>query len=59
MLTAEQAKIRFERTMTLLRDADAAFTADAIYSLSDLDGDQLDHLPRRLAGPIRSNAAAT
>jgi HEAT repeat protein len=42
MLTAEQAHLRFQRTVTLLRDAEASFTAEAIYSLSDLAGEHLE-----------------
>ena len=42
MLTAEQAHLRFQRTVALLRDPEASFTADAIYSLSDLTGEHLD-----------------
>lgn len=41
MLTAEQAQLRFERTLALLRDQSASFTAEAIYSLSDLAGEHL------------------
>jgi HEAT repeat protein len=42
MLTAEQAQLRFQRTVTLLRDPEAPFTAEAIYSLSDLTGEHLE-----------------
>ncbi len=42
MLTAEQANLRFQRTINLLRDPEASFTADAIYSLSDLTGEHLE-----------------
>jgi HEAT repeat protein len=42
MLTAEQANLRFQRTVALLRDPEASFTADAIYSLSDLTGEHLE-----------------
>ena len=34
----EERNARFQRTITLLRDPDASFTAEAIYTLSDLDG---------------------
>jgi len=33
---------KFQRTLTLLRNPAASFTAEAIYSLSDLDGERLD-----------------
>ena len=42
MLTAEQVNLRFQRTVALLRDPEASFTADAIYSLSDLTGEHLE-----------------
>jgi hypothetical protein len=42
MLTVEQANLRFQRTITLLRDPEASFTAEAIYSLSDLAGAHLE-----------------
>jgi HEAT repeat protein len=42
MLTAEQVNLRFQRTVALLRDPKASFTADAIYSLSDLTDEHLD-----------------
>jgi HEAT repeat protein len=32
---------KFQRTLTLLRNPEASFTAEAIYSLSDLDGERL------------------
>jgi HEAT repeat protein len=41
MLTAEQAQLRFERTLSVLRDLEAPFTAEAIYSLTDLAGEHL------------------
>lgn len=41
MATQQNTANKFERTLTLLRDPDASFTAEAIYSLSDLDGEQL------------------
>ncbi|MCZ7538601.1 MAG: HEAT repeat domain-containing protein [Anaerolineae bacterium] len=34
----EERHARFQRTVALLRDPDASFTAEAIYMLSDLDG---------------------
>ncbi|MBN1202395.1 MAG: HEAT repeat domain-containing protein [Anaerolineae bacterium] len=38
---------QFGRTLDLLRDPDAPFTAEAIYSLSDLAGERLDALRAR------------
>ncbi len=39
---AEQANVIFQRTIELLREPEAAFTAEAIYSLSDMHGEHLD-----------------
>lgn len=41
-LTDDKAAARFERAMSTLRNADEAFTADTIYSLTDLAGERLD-----------------
>ncbi|WP_119072211.1 HEAT repeat domain-containing protein [Aggregatilinea lenta] len=42
MVTKQTTTSKFGRTLNLLRDPDASFTAEAIYSLSDLDGAQWD-----------------
>ncbi len=34
--------VKFQRALTILRDPDASFTAEAIYGLSDLAGENLD-----------------
>lgn len=40
-INEEERSARFQRTVALLRDPDASFTAEAIYALSDLDGAHL------------------
>lgn len=42
MVTKQNTTSKFERTLNQLRDPGASFTAEAIYSLSDLDGPQWD-----------------
>lgn len=41
MVTQQNTQLKFERALALLRDSDASFTAEAVYSLSDLAGNQL------------------
>ena len=41
MVTQQNTQAKFERTLALLRDPDASFTAEAVYSLSDLSGNRL------------------
>lgn len=41
LLTEEQATAQFEHAIAVLRDVDAAFTAEMIYGLSDLAGQRL------------------
>ena len=40
-ISEEERNDRFQRTVAVLRDPDASFTAEAIYALSDLDGVRL------------------
>ncbi len=40
-INEEERSVRFQHTVALLRDPDASFTAEAIYTLSDLGGAQL------------------
>ncbi len=42
IISEEERNARFQRTVTLLRDADAPFTAETIYALSDLEGEHLE-----------------
>ncbi len=42
MVTKQNTTSKFERTLYQLRDPGASFTAEVIYSLSDLDGPQWD-----------------
>lgn len=42
LLTEEEAAAQFDRAITVLRDTDAAFTADTFYGLSDLTSDRME-----------------
>ena len=41
MINQQDAAVKFQRTLELLRDPQASITAEAIYTLSDLAGEQL------------------
>ncbi len=41
LLSDDEVRARFERTIAILRDSEARVTAEAIYSLSDLYGERL------------------
>lgn len=42
MVNQRRSALQFQRTLDLLRDPEAPYTAEAIYTLSDLSGERLD-----------------